>query len=760
MRSGFFRTHIVAIAATLAVGLVGARAEETGQPAPKSQFDHGDWPFRPPVKPPVPSVQHQGWVANPIDAFVLSRLEAKHLQPNAPAEKLALLRRVTFDLTGLPPTVAEQDAFLADASPEAYAKVVDRLLASPHYGERFAQYWLDLVRYAESDGFNQDAIRENAHKFRDYVIQALNDDLPYDRFIEQQIAGDETEPDNPRAIIATGLNRLYPDEYNAADLRLRRQEILDDITDTTGLAFLGLTMGCAQCHDHKFDEILQADYYRLQAFFQPMLPRDDVVVATAGQQHEYEAKQARWEAATREIRVEIEAMLEPLRQAAIKNAVKKYDAELQEAILTPDAERTAYQRQMAAQARAYIDPKVRDVAKGLKGEQKERYERLTRELAKFDELKPAPLPRAMSITDARREAPPTYRLATGNFRKPLEPIDPGFPEFLGVSTARVEPPAKAPDSTGRRTALARWLARGDHPLTSRVMVNRVWQYHFSEGIVPSGNDFGAMGDPPSHPQLLDWLAVTFVEQGWSFKRLHRLIVTSQTYQQSSTVDADNPRHQAALEADPTNRLLWHFRRHRLEGEGVRDAMLLVSGDLNARMFGPSERPALPAGAGSDAWKADQQPENQNRRSIYVLAKRNLRYPLFDAFDLPDMHHSCARRSTTTTAPQALALLNSEFTIDRARHWAGRLLSDAPVDDHRLIVAAYREAYGRLPAEAEIELASDFLESQTKLVEGRTADPRSLALPLPLPSGLAPSRAAAVVDFCHALFNANEFLYVD
>jgi hypothetical protein len=726
-------------------------------------FKHGDWPFKPPQRPAVPAVHDAAWAKNPVDAFILAKLEAQGVRPNAAADKRTLLRRITFDLTGLPPTPAEIGEFLKDESPAAYAKVVDRLLASPRYGERWAQHWLDVVRYAETDGFKQDAYRPNAHRYRDYVIRAFNEDLPYDRFIRQQLAGDELEPNNPDAIIATGLNRLYPDEYNAANIKQRRQEILDEITDVTGQTFLGLTMGCAQCHDHKFDEILQTDYFRLQAFFTPMLPRDDIVVASEEEKREFAQKQAAWDEATREIRAEIDQIVKPEFEAVYKDAIEKYSADIQEILLMKPAERNEQQQQWAVQAQKNLAGKTEEAIKKLKGDKKKRYEALVKELAKFDHLKPAPLPTAMAITDAGPHSPPTYRLATGNFRKPQEEVQPGFPKFLGASEPTVESSSGRLESTGRRSALARWLTQPDHPMTARVMMNRVWQHHFGAGIVGTSNDFGAMGDEPTHPNLLDWLAVEFIERGWSLKAMHGLIVTSAAYQQSSQVDLDAPSHQKALEADPDNKLLWHFRRHRLDGESIRDAMLSVSGQLSLKMFGESAHPELPKGLKTNyAWKPDEKSEDRNRRSIYVFARRNLRLPLLESFDLPDMHNSCARRAETTTAPQALHLLNSEFTHEQSRRFAARLLDvycecDDPAAPVRM---AYELAFGRVPTENEITGAMRFIEQQIQTLAEHGEVPKDLR-PLPEPvAAIDTTRAAAFVDLCHALFNANEFLFVD
>ena len=751
-----------------------ARADSDTQPSPvtakaghaakSGKFKHGDWPFKPPTRPAVPNVADASWVKNPIDAFILARLEDQGLRPSASADKRALLRRITFDLTGLPPTFEEIGEFLADDSPDAYEKVVERLLASPRYGERWAQHWLDVVRYAETDGFKQDAVRPNAYRYRDYVIRALNDDLPFDRFIRQQLAGDELEPNNPDALIATGLNRLYPDEYNAANIKQRRQEILDEITDVTGQTFLGLTMGCAQCHDHKFDEILQTDYFGLQAFFTPMLPRDDVVIASAEEQREFAEKQAAWEDATREIRNKIDAILKPHVEKAFRDAIEKYEQDIQAILLMKPEERSEQQKQWAVQAEKLLVGKTDEAIKKLKGNEKDRYEDLKKQLAEFEPLKPKPLPTAMAITDAGPQSPPTYRLATGNFTKPQEKVAPGFPSFLGASDPAIQPSPSAPESTGRRSALARWLTRPDHPLTARVMMNRVWQHHFGEGIVGTSNDFGAMGDEPTHPELLDWLAVEFVERGWSLKAIHRLIVTSAAYRQASIVDLDSPEHQKALESDPQNDLLWHFGRRRLDGESIRDAMLSISGQLNFRMYGESARPELPAGLKSTyAWKADEKPEDRNRRSVYVFARRNLRLPLLESFDLPDMHNSCPRRANTTTAPQALHLLNSEFVLEQARHLAGRVLNDyceCEGEDARIRVV-YELAFGRVPTLEESSAAVAFVERQARLITERNSDVNPDLLPIPQPeAGLEPAHAAAYVDLCHALINSNEFLFVD
>ncbi len=717
------------------------------------------WVFNSPKRPSAPEVKNKTRVINPIDAFILAKLEAKGLSPSERAEKLTLLRRVTFDLTGLPPTLQEQQAFLADTSPEAYAKVVDRLLGSPRYGERWAQHWLDLVRYAESDGFKADDLRPQAYRYRDYVIKAFNDNLPYDRFIRQQLAGDELEPDNPEALIATGFNRLWPDEYNAANLEQRRQEILDDMTEVTGLTFLGLTVGCARCHDHKYDPTLQSDYYRLQAFFAPMLPRDDVVALDPKQKQQHEEKVAAWEAATEKLRQEMDSLVSAKRDEMRKQAMGKFRKEIQETVLVPEEKRTPYQKQIASMAEQQIERAERDAAMKLPEDKKKRFQELEKQMSAMQPKAPAPAPSIMAIGDVGPEAPPVHLLSNGNWQKPREELQPGFPSFLGDAKPDTKTDSKLV-STGRRAALARWLTRNDHPLTARVMVNRLWQHHFGAGIVATASDFGAQGTPPTHPELLDWLAVEFVESGWNLKHMHRLMVTSATYCQSSLIDPKNPQQAQGFKVDKANTLLWHAHRRRLEGEALRDAALSVSGELNPRIYGPSAKPKLPEGISKYAWKPDPKSEDQNRRSVYVLAKRNMRYPMFDAFDLPDQHNSCARRSETTTAPQALLLINGEFTLERGQAWAAKLLTRFSNDERALLAEAYQSAWGRPATEEELSLGQGFLTKQSELLKNRDMKPDSLALPAGWSKTKEPWRAAALVDFCHALLNSNEMLYVD
>ena len=523
-----------------------------------SGFATGDWPFRPLERPAVPAVRDSSWLVNPIDAFVLAKLEKKGIKPSRAADKLVLLRRVTYDLTGLPPTPEEQAAFLADTAADAYAKVVDRLLASPRYGERWAEHWLDVVRYADTDGFKNDWLRPDAHKYRDYVIQALNADMPYDRFIREQLAGDELEPGNPQALIATGLNRLYPDELNASDLVARRQEYLNDLTDVTGATFLGLTLGCARCHDHKFDPITQADYYRFQAIFAPMLPRDDLVAATPAEQRQYQQREAAWEHATKTVRAEIDTLTATARDSIIRDAIAPLDARTQQAWSTPPEHRSPLDKQLVVQAEKWVNFKLQKLANHLSDADSKRYTQLQGKLSELDALKPLPLPTAMAVVNVGSKAPRTFRLGGGDLHQPREEVHPGFPVFLGLSEAEI-PHVLPSNTTGRRAALAEWLCRPDHPLTARVMMNRLWSHHFGEGIVGTPNDFGTMGDSPTHPELLDWLAAEFVARGWSMKAMHRLMVMSATYRQTSFYDPQNPDQAKAHGIDSGDHFLWRAR---------------------------------------------------------------------------------------------------------------------------------------------------------------------------------------------------------
>ena len=730
-----------------AAWLLSANPRETPE---FSERQRAWWAFQPVAAPEAPA----NGADNPIDAFIRARLAEKQLDLSPRADKVTLIRRASFDLLGLPPSPEDVEAFVRDDSPDAFARLVDRLLASPHYGERWARHWLDLARYAESEGFKSDETRPNAWRYRDYVIDAFNADKPYDRFVQEQIAGDELWPESAEARIATGFNRHYADETNAAILLQRRSEILLDITDTVGAAFMGLTYGCAKCHDHKFDPIPQTDYYRLQAFFANAAEDDEIVLLSAAEHDAYRRKLAAWQEATREIRAEMQSLLAEKRAETERDQIHRRAAETQAAYAKPPEQRTMYERLMLQKhqwaLRYFTDEKL---AGSLQGEQEARYEELERELARFAGQRPGELPLGSGLTELGPDAPPTHVLALADFAAPRQEVRPGFLSILDSAPARYAPTANG-KSSGRRSALAMWLTDADNPLTGRVMVNRLWHYHFGRGIVRTPSDFGAMGERPTHPRLLDYLTREFLENGWSLKRMHRLIMTSEAYRQASAYV------EKAAQADPLNKLLWRFPPRRLEGEAIRDSMLAVAGKLNTRMGGPSVFPTLPEGAAEPrgGWDAAQSEAEQNRRSIYIFVRRNARYPMLESFDMPDTHEACARRNTTTSAPQALALLNSRHTVEWAGSFAERVVERAGADPAKQVDEAYRLAYSRLPNAREKDTVLTFFDKQSRIAAERAAAGKAIAELDGLPAGMSREQGAALADFCHALLNSNEFVY--
>jgi hypothetical protein len=692
--------------------------------------DEPHWAFVSPTRPPVPNVA-PGSANHPIDAFTRDGLAAVGLSPAPEASPEVLIRRLTFDLTGLPPTPDEIDSFLQDRSPIAYERLVDRLLASPRYGERQAQHWLDLARYADSDGFEFDQARPNAYRYRDWVIRAFNADLPYDCFLGLQIAGDEIAPEDPFAHVATGFNRCYPDMVDLNDQGLRRQNALNDITETTGLVFLGLTFGCARCHDHKFDPIGLADFYRLQAFFTPATFRDDHPIGDAGQRARYERDRRQWEEDVTAARSELLRIEQDVSRSLAPGVPAGLDDPTIQALNRPEAQRSPEEVRLVFEA--YVkDPRVKDAAidEALPPDRREQRRQLRTKLARLEKAPPA-LPSARVLEETSPEAAPTHLLVRGDYGSPGDEVQPALPKSLSAGGAlpRLRP---TPTTTGRRRALAEWLTRAENPLVARVIVNRIWQTHFGRGIVATPSDFGTMSDPPSHPLLLDWLATELVRDGWSLKALHRRIVTSATYRQDS-----RPSQRASAE-DPENLLVSHQNRRRLDGEAIRDALLAVSGRLNSAMEGPPVFPELPReltrlSSKGDVWPVSSAAADRQRRSIYVFVRRNLRYPFFEAFDRPDTNASCPRRPVTTIAPQALTLLNGQLAHEAARALAERVRPEAGEDREAMARAAFRLAFARGPDPGELAIARDFLG---------TNQPDDLVL------------------FCLALLNANEFLYVD
>ena len=672
--------------------------------------DRNYWYFQPLKKSPVPVVKDKTRVTNAIDAFVLSKLEAAGLSYAPAADKLTLIRRATFDLHGLPPTQEEIDAFMSDSSADAFEKLLDRLLASPRYGERMGRRWLDLVRYSDSDGFRADEYRPHIWRYRDWVIRAFNADMPYDEFVTHQLAGDEAKPGDPDALIAMGYLRLFPYEYNQRDVHKQWNEIIDDVTTNAGEVFFGLSMHCARCHNHKFDPILQEDYYKLRAFFAPILPDDTITAASIADRAAYDRKMAIWLEKTKEIREKMEAIEAPVRAGAVRGAVNKFTEDLQAILNTPVDQLPPFERQIRYLAYRQVDREIGSVAGRIKGEKKAEYDKLEVELRKFDPFKPAPLTLVTAIRDVSAIAPQTKipgdRLA--------RVIEPGFLSVLSPEASASAGPLPGPgegrhddtvrfvsannpkqasspkpqaSSTGRRLQLAQWITRPDNALTTRIIVNRLWQYHFGVGIVGTANDFGRQGDRPTHPELLDWLANEFVAGGWSFKKLHKTMMLSQAYQQVS--------HGVDNEIDPANTLLWKQRSQRLEAEQIRDAMLRASGELDLTMHGPGAA------------------DGSGRRSIYLKFMRNNRPELIETFDGPDGFNSIARRNVTTIAPQSLMLMNGEWTLTRARKLAEQARRLGGGDHAKMIDVAYGQALGRAASAQEKKDVLAFIDSQSK-----------------------------------------------
>jgi mono/diheme cytochrome c family protein len=734
---------------------------------PISDEERGYWAFRPPVRPPVPAVKQQAWVKNPLDAFILAKLEAQGLQPAAPADKRALLRRVTFDLTGLPPTPEEMNNFLADAASDAYEKVVKRLLASPRYGERWAQHWLDVVRFGETNGYELDVEREQAWRYRDYVIKALNDDKPYDRFVIEQIAGDELDPQSFDLRVATGFLRAGPQHVVAGnqDEALNRQEWLTEAMFSIGNTVLGLTVGCARCHDHKFDPLAQADYYRLQAFLSAT-DNHDFKQPTDAQNQAHEAAVNAHKAKLKPIQEQIKAIEKPYEEKL--EAAKRAQLEPVYAnALAKDAKlRNDEEKRLAKDAERMIEVKWDELLPALTPADREQRAAMRKQMHTLELYAPEPLPAALSVADKLNPIPVMRILKGGDVHRLGAVVQPRFPDVLLPKDAPAQlwitpvQVAGANVSTGRRLALARWLAAPAHPLTARVVMNRLWHYHFGRGIVATPNDFGRNGAQPTHPELLDWLATEFVTRGWSLKQMHALLVLSNTYQQASSVDAQKQR------LDPDNKLFGRMNRQRLDAEALRDAVLAVAGTLTEQLYGPSVRVPLEPEVydtifteyePDNLWPVHPDARQHTRRSLYLLHKRNVRLPLLVAFDSPDMMSSCAARSVSVHALQSLSLLNSEFMLQQSKALAARLLRE-PGGERQRVARLYQLAFGRLPTAAEWAATREFLQRQTALLRERVRRGEPVAEVKDVATR-DKALAAAWVDLCLATLNLNEFVYL-
>ncbi len=748
----------------------GARWDEpvvkTGEPS--------WWAFRKPRRPPVPSVKAAAWVHNPIDAFILGKLEEKGLKPAPPADKRTLVRRAYFDLLGLPPGPAEVKDFVKDSSPTAYEKLIDRLLASPRYGEKWGRHWLDVVRYADTGGFSNDVYFPDAWRYRDYVIKSLNDDKPYDRFVQEQIAGDELWPDtlelegtaeipaqkleHLEARIGTGLYTIGPiGDQTVFNGDVRRHEWLADTADTTGAAFLGLTVGCAQCHDHKFDPIPQRDYYRLQALFAGSEVKEIPVVSPKAF-YLFNSGLLRVRAID-EFKGELLRLDDLVRKRIKKEEKAKFPRQVVEAYEVSEDKRTPKQLELADQldnaieARMDKDGDLQPVPKKQEYTVAE-WEKRQGLLQKIGEgyLKVQARYPTAAVLGHSDLVPEVHIALRGDPKQPGEKVGPGFLSVLsdGKDLSEAAGRSLVPQ---RRTALALWLTQPDHPLTARVMVNRLWQGHFGRGIVGTPNDFGRQGELPTHPELLDWLAMEFVERSWSLKSMHRLMMLSNTYQMSDQFDENNVR----IDAD--NRYFWRMNRRRMEAEDLRDSVLAVAGKLNLKMGGPavvlplSQEELANLGGGDYAfkWPPTHDPEEMNRRSVYLYVKRSFPLPMFATFDMPSSSLSCPRRDVTTVAPQALALLNSSFMLTQAEQFATRLVKEQGQTPDAWIEAGFQLALGRTPSQREKQKFLEFL-SQNEAGEKKSAGQPS--------QNVGGDPSPALVKLCLVLFNLNEFVYID
>jgi hypothetical protein len=722
------------------------------------------WAFKLPVQAPLPAVKN---FTHPIDRFLERARASKGVSPAPRADRRTLIRRAYLDLIGLPPTPAQVQAFLDDKAPDAWTRVIDALLASPHYGERWGRHWLDVARYADSDGFEQDFNRPDAWRYRDYVVASLNQDKPYSQFLKEQIAGDEIDGRSHETLIATGFLRAGPRvNFREKDNPERRWDYIDDLISTIGRGTLGLTVNCARCHNHKFDPIPQKDYYSLAAALNGFV-EIEVPLAPPAEAEAYKAANKAIDAKQAPLRAQVAALEKPYRERLRSEYIKReFPENVQRAVFKPEAGRTPGEQLLAAQVLTGGGVSAKDIEKAMTPDEVAKKADLASQIAALEKQRPTPLPMAEIVTDGdwrftpngngddtvgcpkcrippadrpngmflhdgpgRYEPPPTHFLIRG------DPDSKGSllkPAFLTVATYG-NPPTEIPRpdgrTSGRRLALAEWITSPQNPLTARVIVNRAWSYHFGRGIVATLDNFGKMGEPPTHPELLDWLAVEFMNKGWSLKQLHRLMMTSDAYQMVSAYD-----HGGNVKKDPENLLLWRYRPQRLDAETIRDNILAVSGGIDLKMGGTPIFPHVP----EDILKTEMvkgtwenQPDGPAvwRRSIYVYQRRSLPFPMFETFDHPDMNLSSGQRNVSTVPTQALTLLNNPFVVRQAELLAERIKKDAPADLAKQIDLGYQYALARPATRLEKSLALETVKSQD------------------------------LVDFTHVLLNLSEFLYM-
>ena len=681
------------------------------------------WAFQKVSKPVLPSVKNKAWPANGIDNFILSKLESVSLTPADPASRASLVRRAYYDLTGLPPTPEQVAEFVNDSGPNSYSKLIDELLESPHYGEKWGRHWLDLVRYAESNSFERDDTKPFVWRYRDYVIRAFNEDKPYDRFLVEQLAGDELGDPTRDSIIATGYYRLGQWDDEPADRQKAKYDDLDDILGTTSQTMLGLTVNCARCHDHKIDPIPTTDYYRMASFFENIkrfgVRNNETVLANS-------VKTLKGGESTEDERE---------RHAKKLADLEKEMNEIHEKAMPgfQDVEHEDFKYEMNK-----IAILQKRVGKEITKKQLEKFKQLLRQKKEALSNPPGSI-KVLCVKENGTSVPETFVRIRGNAHVLGPRVAPGFISVLSPPKPDLKS-VKSEETSGRRLALAKWIASPENPMTARVMANRIWQYHFGRGIVRTSSDFGFQGSPPTHPELLDWLAAEFVEKKWSIKEMHRLMMRSSTYQMASS------HNETAYEKDPSNDLFWKFNLRRLTAEEVRDSILAISGQLNKeKMFGPSIFSVLPkevlAGQSRPGqnW-GNSSEEERRRRSIYIHVKRSLPVPILSTNDSADTDNTCPVRFITTQPTQALGMMNSKFTNDQAKIFARTVRETAGDDRKKQVAAALGKVFQRNANEEEITRGLELIQA---LIDKEEATPES-----------------AFEMFCLMALNLNEFVYLD
>ena len=683
------------------------------------------WSYQRVQRPAAPDVQRADWVSNPIDAFILHQLEQRGLSPSSPAGKAALVRRAYYDLTGLPPTLAQVRKFVVDNSDGAFERVIDELLESPHYGERWGRHWLDLVRYAESNSFERDGAKPHIWRYRDYVIDSFNEDKPYDQFIREQLAGDELDEMTPASYIATGYFRIGQWDDEPTDQLQADFDGLDDTMATTTQVFMGMTLNCARCHDHKIDPIPQSDYYRMLSFFRGVKPY--------GHRRLDESNLVSFDKHTGQVIDNALAKGISDEKRKLEKTLREIEQKVKPKLTEPEKEDFQFEDNRVTMLKSKVPELVTQ-------QQVDEYDAALKQLRNVrsaDEELTARSITAFGVSEAGREVPATHIMIRGSAHALGDEVEPGFPSVLDFP----DPDEIAPrgSTSGRRLALANWISSPENPLTARVLVNRLWQHHFGRGIVETPNDFGFQGAAPTHPRLLDWLASELIAGGWKLKRMHKLIMTSSAYRMSSTPN------EASLTADVDNKLFWRMNMRRLSAEEIRDSILKTNGTLNLKRGGPSIYPEISAAVlqgqsrPGSGWGTSS-PEEACRRSVYIHVKRSLITPILASFDFADTDFSCPVRFVTTQPTQALGMMNGDMLNREAGIFAQRLRDEAGDVLPDQVALALRLALQREPTAQEIQRGVRFVEAVQK-EDGA-------------------SRDTALDQFCLLILNLNEFIYLD